>query len=205
MHEAQAHEIHTHVWTATIAEGDERASDWLEAHHSLSVPITSPIMAPISLDGLGVVACYEMDLLRMAPGQTERIARVMARRFGLSAAEVLAQIAIDKTIPVRADGVTVSSCCAYVPLGSPEYEDGAGAAAVHELLTLRKSLQPVRFELDAVDAYWLMGLLQIALKHPGVKDDPLIVGISLARSIQEGLCPPGSALERIALMGWTGR
>lgn len=197
---------HQHVWTATIDEGSERARQWMDLHGSRSVPITSPVpTAGTGPDGVAVAA-YMLDVARLSTGQRRHIARVWSELRGQSAASVLTEMATDG-VPILAEGVSVWSCCGWVMHDHAQREDDPAFLQVleGELASLAVDDQMVTIRVSKLQALHLMGILQFASKHPGVSGDLLLLTIAVAKHLQATVCPPDSALEKLALMGWVGR
>lgn len=195
-----------HVWLAEISEDDERAADWLAAYDILAAPVRSPIPEVVEIPERGPVAAYWLDLARLDDEEVHRVVEALSRRFGLPVAEVRVQVAT-AGVPILADGVTLSTCCGYVtgweadgPLDDALLADLAG-----EWLAEHHADTRVTIELPSWQAWQLMAVLQLAIKHPGAQGQPLDIAIRTARELQQATCPPGSARERLALMGWAGR
>lgn len=198
---------HTHTWQARIGADDERAEDWWVAFGGLSVPIVSPIMDAVNVPERGPVAAFMLDLVQLDDGQRYRLAHHLGHRFGVPLRDVYATLETEG-LPIVADGATISTtCCDYLPSDhvdrphDPAFQDRLTA----ELAELDADPQRVVLDICKLDAFLLMGVLQIALKHSGVVGRPLAQAIDVVRMLQSATCPDGSARARIAICGWTGR
>lgn len=173
----------------------------------MNAPIRSPILEAVSLPERGLVAAYLLDPDRLDDTDRYRLAHTLGQRFNVPFSRADTELE-ENDVPILADGVTVGTdCCDYLPAGHvdrpspPSYVD----ALARELHALGQDPQRVALDISKLDALLLMGILQVAVKHPGVVAQPLVVAIDAARKLQEATCPPGSARERLALGGWVGR
>jgi hypothetical protein len=201
-------ETHQHTWSATIAPTDERAELWREAFGGLTVPIVSPIFEAANLAGRGVVAAYQLDVAAFDDEARYRAAHALARSFGDPLQEVWGDLGTNG-LPLIADGLRVgTTCCDYHPHDDVDrHHDEMEVldSLATELAECKDDGEQVDLHLSKLQAFVLMGVLQIALKHPHLMGEPLQLGIQVTRELQEATCPPGSARERVALCGWTGR
>ena len=69
-----------------------------------------------------------------------------------------------------------------------------------EMDELRKGAA-IGMVLNPLDAWVVLGLLQVALSHPETPDNTREVGERVARSLQEAVAPDG-ALAEVAELGW---
>lgn len=76
-------------------------------------------------------------------------------------------------------------------------KDGLAALA-----RLQADPQTVAVEMSKVEAFMLLGQLQLALRHPHNRGPSSDVARGVARSIQEALSRGDPVLARLAEMGW---
>ena len=194
-----------HLWTATLAEGDAREDLWREAFGSLTAPVVSPIPEAGRLRGREAQAILKLDLSRLTPGEIERVADKIGARFGMGRAEALAQLRAEG-LPLIWDGLLVSCCCgcvAHDDYARPTPE--AFSVRLEAELAQLQSGEGFDLKLKPIQAFLLLGLIQVALKHPDARGSYLAVGLDLATQLQTAYCSPGSALEQVAHQGWVGR
>jgi len=72
-----------------------------------------------------------------------------------------------------------------------------------ELVELKKSGARLPLYLDPVQAWQVLAGLQLALRHPGIKDSMTGAALEgIARNIEERLCRQAPAMKEIARRGW---
>jgi hypothetical protein len=73
-------------------------------------------------------------------------------------------------------------------------------AVTHELQQLIDAGQPIQLMLGPVEAYALLGSIQLACRHPQVPEHTAAIAEQIGRSIQDALAPnPGPFAELLEL------
>jgi len=95
-------------FTVTLDERDPRAADWQAAFGTLTVPIQSWLPELCDLPEIGPQLCYLLDLAALAADQRTRLEQHLATRFAVPLAEVQTTLATQGTVPLLAEGCTVT-------------------------------------------------------------------------------------------------
>ena len=67
--------------------------------------------------------------------------------------------------------------------------------------TLREAKTPLTIQIQQLDAFILLGVLQVVLRHPQLPEGSKRLATELARSIQSSIAPSG-ILAELAEEGW---
>ena len=82
-------------------------------------------------------------------------------------------------------------------------DDALLRALTAELAALEESGAGLPFVFRPIEAFYLLALLQLALRHPGALDGPVaVVGRALAENLEQRLGRGGPAIAEVARRGW---
>lgn len=156
-------------------------------------PLKSLVPVPASPDN---PACFVLDPERLTAEQTVKIAEALCLSYvDISSADA-ALVVVRAGLPLQ--------CAHFACL----YCDGSPLPVLDSADVIRalRDAPPFDIQMNAVDAYCLVSLLQLALRHPDTHTECAalaVIGDAVARAIQGGLSQLSPAVAESLDLGWT--